>query len=204
MSGRTLDDVCELLEEVVNQLSKVSGEVSRIEAAVNEEHEINEKRWKDLMKTVGDIKSSVVPMRETVDGIDDQLSDVYGEVKFIREALQKKEMDIDSKRWKDLMEKLGGIDSSVRPMQCAVVDGFDHMHNKLSKVYGKVKLIKTALETDETGIDSAQWNDLMRTVGDIKSSVAPMQSTVVDGFAVMHDKLVDLEKAIKPANPESE
>ena len=80
MSGKTLDDVCELLEQVVNQLSKV-----------------------------------------------------WSEVEFIKTALVEKEMEIDSKRWKNLMEKLGDIDSSVAPMQSTVVDGFAVIHDKLDE-----------------------------------------------------------------------
>ena len=80
MSGRTLDDVCGLLKQVVDQLSKV-----------------------------------------------------WSEVEFIRTALEKKEMDIDSKRWRDLMEKLGDINSSVAPMQDTVVDGFAAIHDKLDE-----------------------------------------------------------------------
>ena len=76
MSGKTLDDVCELLEQVVNQLSKV-----------------------------------------------------WSEVEFIKTALVEKEMEIDSKRWKNLMEKLGDID----PMQSTVVDGFAVIHDKLDE-----------------------------------------------------------------------
>jgi archaellum component FlaC len=80
MSGKTLDDVCELLEQVVNQLSKV-----------------------------------------------------WSEVEFIKTALVEKEKEIDSKRWKNLMEKLGDIDSSVDPMQSTVVDGFAVIRDKLDE-----------------------------------------------------------------------
>ena len=81
MSGRTLDDVCELLEELV-------------------EH----------------------------------LSNVWSEVEFIKKALEKKEMEIDSKRWKDLMEKLGYIESSVAPIERVIDTNGSFLHGKLEEM----------------------------------------------------------------------
>ena len=76
--GATLDDVCELLEKLVHQVSLVAAEVEYIkDAIVKKEMEIDCKRWDGLMVEIGDTNVRLDEVRQNIDDVDNHVVDSF-------------------------------------------------------------------------------------------------------------------------------
>ena len=73
----TLDDVCELLEKLVHQVSLVAAEVEYIKDAIVEKERRDQQRWDGLMVEIGDTNVRLDEVRQNIDDADNHVVDSF-------------------------------------------------------------------------------------------------------------------------------